>query len=158
MTARDRSPYTVLYHLYRASQAARQFMRAALSASDLSGEEYGFMSFLYAAGPQPMTAIAREFDLPVTTVAGILAGPIERGEITRQSTSRDARLRPLALTEEGLRVHAQATAMYHQAYDELERRLVEAGIDVPLFSAEIDELTALLRAMNETQRERGSRP
>ena len=48
--------------------------------------------------------------------------------------------------------------MYHQAYDELERRLVEAGIDVPLFSAEIDELTALLRAMNETQRERGSRP
>jgi DNA-binding MarR family transcriptional regulator len=152
VTAQDRSPYTVLYHLYRASQAARQFMRSTLAESGLSGDEYGFMSYLFAAGPQPMTAIAREFDLPVTTVAGILAGPIERGEITRQSTSRDARLRPLALTEDGLRVHAQAMATYHRAYDELERRLVDSGVEVPVLSAELDELTALLRVMNEALR------
>ena len=152
-----RSPYTLLYHLYRASQASRQFMRTAFTGVELSGEEYGFFSFLYAAGPQPMTAIAREFDLPVTTVAGILAGAIERGEVTRRSTRRDARLRPLELTESGLRRHAEAMARYHEAYDELEKRLAEAGTDVPSLAGELDELTALLREMNGFLRDRGPR-
>ena len=154
MTQSHRAPYTLLYHLYRASQAARQFMRASMRDADLSGDEYGFFSFLYVNGPQPMTAIAREFDLPVTTVAGILAGAIERGELTRQSTLRDARLRPLALTESGLRRHAAAMAIYHTAYDELERRLLEAGMDVPALAAELDELTAIVREMNGVLRER----
>jgi hypothetical protein len=39
-------------------------------------------------------------------------------------------------------------AAYHEAYDELEARLVGAGLDVQSLDAELDELTAHLRDMN----------
>jgi DNA-binding MarR family transcriptional regulator len=109
------------------------------------GEEYAFLSYLYASGPRSMTAIAREFDVAVTTVAGILGPAIERGEVERRSIRRDARMRPLALTEAGITRHAAAMERYHVRYDALERSLVEGGLDVEALAAELDELTEAIR-------------
>ena len=78
-------------------------MRLALANSDMTGEEYALYSYLYGNGARTLTQAARDFGLPITTLATLLGPLIEAGEIARRPHPTDRRARLLELTEAGRR-------------------------------------------------------
>ena len=143
---------TLLYQLYLANQSSRAFMRLAMEGTGLSGEEYALYSYLFANGPRTLTQGARDLGMPLTTLATLLAAPIERGEIAREAHPRDRRARLLRLTDAGHeRVHATMpsfTAAYRLLLDEL----ASAGVDAENLYAALDQLRAGLDAVAERMR------
>src|SRR5688572_12450168 len=72
---------SLLFQLYLTSQASRRFMRLALAGTGMTGEEYALYSYLYGNGPRTLTQAARDFGLPITTLATLLGPLIASGEI-----------------------------------------------------------------------------
>lgn len=127
---------TLLYQLFLANQAARHFMRLALAGTDMSGEEYALCSYLFGNGPRTMSQAARDFGLPVTTVATMLAPLIEAGEIERRPHPADRRARLLALTDAGRARLETVIPAFTAAYRSLLTQLDEASVDTEaLFGA-----------------------
>jgi DNA-binding MarR family transcriptional regulator len=107
---------TLLYQLYLTQQASRQFMRRALAGSDMSGEEYALYSYLYANGPRTLSQAARDFGLPVTTLATMLGPLVESGEVERTPHPTDGRARLLGLTPAGREHLQQVIPAFSAAY------------------------------------------
>ena len=114
---------TLLYQLWLTNQAARNLMRQAMSASDMSGEEYALYSYLYANGARTLSQAARDVGMPITTLATLLAPGTEVGEIARTAHPRDRRAKLLRLTDAGRarleRAMPAFTAGYRAVLDEL---------------------------------------
>jgi DNA-binding MarR family transcriptional regulator len=127
----DESPrrLTLLYQLYLTSQAARRFMRVALADAHMSGEEYAICSYLYANGARPLSQAAREFGLPITTLAGLLAPMIESGDIERLPHPTDRRARLLSLTAPGRERLEGVIPEFTAAYRGLLAQLAEADVE-----------------------------
>ncbi len=133
---------TLLYQLYLAHQASRRFMRLALSQSGMSGEEYALYSYLFANGPRTLSAAARDFGLPITTLSTMLAPAVEAGEIERLGHPTDRRARLLALTDLGRERLQRAMPAFTAAYRSLLRQLEEGGAELE----SIYEALGLLRS------------
>jgi DNA-binding MarR family transcriptional regulator len=120
---------TLLFQLYLASQASRRFMRVALADAGMTGEEYAICSYLYANGPRPLSQTAREFGVPITTVAGLLGPLIESGDLERLPHPTDRRARLLALTAAGRERLEHVIPEFTMAYRGLLKQLEEADVD-----------------------------
>jgi DNA-binding MarR family transcriptional regulator len=148
---------SLLYQLYLTSQASRRLVRLALAETDLSGEEYALCSYLYGNGPRTMTQAARDFGMPISTVATLLAPLVEAGHIKRGAHPVDGRARLLELTAAGRERLERALPDFSGAYRELERQLSEAGVDPETVFEALDELrSAILHATDLVQGERGA--
>jgi DNA-binding MarR family transcriptional regulator len=148
---------TLLYQLYLTNQAARRFMRAALADAGMSGEEYAVCSYLYANGPRPLSRAARDFGIPITTLAGLLAPLIESADIERLPHPRDRRARLLALTDAGRERLERVIPEFTVAYRGLLSQLEEAGVDPEALFAAIGDLrAAIVRAADLLEAERSS--
>ena|SRR6266545_2687310 len=140
----DDSPrrLTLLYQLYLTSQASRGFMRLALADAGMGGEEYALFSYLYANGSRSLSQVARDFGMPITTLAGLIAQHIEAGEIERLPHPTDRRARLLALTATGRERLELAIPEFTAAYRGLLAQLEEAKVNLD----ELYEALAALRA------------
>jgi len=122
-------------------------MKLAMSGTDMSGEQYALYSYLYANGARTLSQGARDLGMPLTTLATLLAEPIERAEIVRMPHPRDRRARLLSLADAG-RARLEAampafTAGYRAVLAELEAR----GADVESLFAALDELRLAIDAV-----------
>jgi DNA-binding MarR family transcriptional regulator len=137
-TAAPESPrrLTLLYQLYLTNQASRRFMRLALAAAPLTGEEFAVLSYLFANGSRTLSQAARDLGNPVTSLATTLAPLIESRRIDRRQHPRDRRARLLSLTELG-RADLHATIPpFTEAYRGLLAALAADGADIEqLFEA-----------------------
>lgn len=131
---------SLLFQLYLASQASRRFMRLALANSEMSGEEYALYSYLYANGPRTLTQASRDFGLPITTLATLLAPLIEAGEIARLPHPTDRRARLLQLTDAGRERLEAAIPDFSVAYRALLGQLDEQQVDHEAVFAALDVL------------------
>lgn len=140
---------TLLYQLYLTNQAARQFMRLALAGMDMSGEEYGLYSYLFANGPRTLSQAARDFGLPVTTLATMLGPLVESGQVRRTPHPTDGRARLLELTDAGRARLKVAIPAFTAAYRGLLAQLDAAGVkDESLFGA-LDDLRGVIIRTND---------
>lgn len=135
---------TLLYQLYLATQAARGLMKLAMSDTGMSGEEYALYSYLYANGPRTLSQGARDLGMPLTTLATLLATPVERGDIARGPHPRDRRARLLRLTDAGRERLEGAMPAFTDAYRAVLAVLADEGADV---EALYDALAALRGAI-----------
>ena len=133
---------TLLFQLYLTSQASRRFMRLALANSEMTGEEYALYSYLYGNGPRTLTQASRDFGLPITTLATLLAPLIDRGEIARRPHPTDGRARLLELTDAGRQRLEAAIPDFSVAYRALLGQLEEQEIDDEAVFAALDALRA----------------
>lgn len=131
---------SLLFQLYLASQASRRFMRLALAGTDMSGEEYALVSYLYGNGPRTLTQASRDFGLPITTLATLLSPLIEAGEIARLPHPTDGRARLLELTEAGRRKLEAAIPDFTVAYRAFLGQLEEQEVDEDALFAALDTL------------------
>jgi DNA-binding MarR family transcriptional regulator len=139
---------TLLYQLYLTNQAARHFMRLALSGSEMSGEEYGLYSYLYANGPRTLSQAARDYGLPITTLATMLGPLVDAGEVERTPHPTDGRARLLALTPAGRERLEQAIPAFSAAYRGLLTQLDAAGADGEELFAALDGLRSVILRTN----------
>ena len=137
---------TLLFQLYLTSQASRRFMRLALANSEMTGEEYALYSYLYGNGPRTLTQASRDFGLPITTLATLLAPLIDRGEIARRPHPTDGRARLLELTDAGRQRLEAAIPDFSVAYRALLGQLEEQEIhDEAVFAALEALRTSIMR-------------
>jgi DNA-binding MarR family transcriptional regulator len=135
---------TLLYQLYLASQASRRFMRLALADSGMSGEEYAVCSYLYANGPRSLSQTARDFGLPITTLAGLLVPLVDSGDVERLPHPTDRRARLLALTSAGSERLERVIPDFTAAYRGLLAQLEDGGADVEALYAALGDLRAAI--------------
>jgi DNA-binding MarR family transcriptional regulator len=133
---------TLLFQLYLASQASRRFMRLALANSEMTGEEYALYSYLYGNGARTLTQASRDFGLPITTLATLLAPLIDRGEVARRPHPTDGRARLLDLTDAGRQRLEAAIPDFSVAYRALLGQLEEQEVDDEAVFAALDALRA----------------
>jgi DNA-binding MarR family transcriptional regulator len=133
---------TLLFQLYLASQASRRFMRLALANSEMTGEEYALYSYLYGNGARTLTQASRDFGLPITTLATLLAPLIDRGEVARRPHPTDGRARLLDLTDAGRQRLEAAIPNFSVAYRALLGQLEEQEVDDEAVFAALDALRA----------------
>jgi DNA-binding MarR family transcriptional regulator len=131
---------SLLFQLYLTSQASRRFMRLALANSDMTGEEYALYSYLYGNGARTLTQAARDFGLPITTLATLLGPLIEAGEIARRPHPTDRRARLLELTEAGRRKLEAAIPDFTVAHQALLGQLRDQEVDDEAVFAALDAL------------------
>jgi DNA-binding MarR family transcriptional regulator len=138
---------SLLYQLYLTSQVSRRFMRLALSEGGMSGEAYALYSYLYANGQRTLTQAAKDFGLPLTTLATLLGPLIEAGEIERLPHPTDRRARLLTLTDAGRERLEAAIPGFSAAYRALLAQLGEQGIEPESIFEALDELrSGIVRA------------
>lgn len=120
---------TLLYELFLANQSARRYMRAAMAGADLTGTEFAVLSYFVANGPRTLSQAARDLGFPVTTLAAMLATPLEAGEFERRPHPRDRRARLIALTPAGRARWERAVPRFSAAYGRLLERLAGDRVD-----------------------------
>ena len=156
----DQAPrrLSLLFQLYLTSQASRRFMRLALANSEMTGEEYALYSYLYGNGPRTLTQASRDFGLPITTLATLLAPLIDRGEIARRPHPTDGRARLLELTDAGRQRLEAAIPDFSVAYRALLGQLEEQEIEDEAVFAALDALrTSIMRTGDLLQAEHAER-
>ena len=147
--------FTLLYQLYLTNQAARRFMRSALSGTGMSGEEFALLSYLYGNGPRTLSQAARDFGLAVTTVATMLAPLLDAGELERIPHPKDRRARLIRITESGRRRMHTAIPMYTEAYQSLLRQLDGLGQDPEAIFTALDRLrTGMIETIGRLEADR----
>lgn len=138
---------TLLFELFLTNQSARRYMRAALDGGALSGVEFAVYSYLVANGPRTLSQAARDLGFPVTTLAAMVAGPIEAADMERRPHPRDRRARLIGLTAQGRGRWERAVPGFSAAYRSLLDELAADGVDPePVFAA----LAALRQAIDRT--------
>ena len=148
---------SLLFQLYLTSQASRRFMRLALANSDMSGEEYALYSYLYGNGARTLTQAARDFGLPITTLATLLGPLIEAGDITRRPHPTDRRARLLELTDAGRQRLEASIGDFTVAYRALLGQLEEQAINDEADFAALDALRAsIIRTGDLLEAEQGT--
>jgi DNA-binding MarR family transcriptional regulator len=131
---------SLLYQLWLTNMAARNLMRQAMAASDMSGEEYALYSYLYANGARTLSQAARDVGMPITTLATLLAPGLEAGEIARTAHPRDRRAKLLQLTDAGRARLEGAIPAFSAGYRAVLDQLAEDEADVDALYAALAQL------------------
>jgi DNA-binding MarR family transcriptional regulator len=136
MSVKAPSEQSVGYLLKRAQQAFRAQMDRALEDHRLTTPQYAVLAALENDPGMSSADLARRSFVTPQTMIRIVAGLTERGLITRKEHPTHGRIRPAALTPEGLRT-VQAC---HTSVLEVERRMI-----APFSRNERRALTRLLQ-------------
>jgi len=116
------SRLSLLFELFATEQRVRTLVLRAMAGAELRPDEYAVYSVLFDEGPQTPSDLARRVGMPPTTMSHYVRALLERGHAKRQVVSSDRRSYRLALTADGLRVHAASGRAFHGA----DRRFMEA--------------------------------
>ena len=102
---------TLLLDVWLVSHLTARLLDDALRPVGLTGDEFGLYSLMYAGAPVTPTQISRWTGMAQTTVSGMLRRIAARGHLDDDPHPDDARSRLLSLSNDGLRVTAQAAAI-----------------------------------------------
>ena len=116
------SRLSLLFELFATEQRVRTLIFRAMAGAALRPDDYAVYSVLFDDGPQTPSDLARRVGMPATTMSHYVRALLERGHAEREVVSSDRRSYRLALTAEGLRVHAAAG----RAFREANRRFTDA--------------------------------
>ncbi len=109
--------------LRRAARAATSVYDAALKPTGLRVTQFAILRILSRRGPLPVTRLAAEAGLERTTMARNLDPLERRGFVLITAGETDARIRVASLTEAGQAALAEALPHWHQAQDQISRRV-----------------------------------
>lgn len=119
----------VLFELWRVARAAGALVsKEALSATGLSGDEFGVYSLLASGEKVTPSVLERWMSARKTTVSSYINRLEARGHVTRTTDPADGRSWVLQLTPAGQRAHAKATKKYLPV---LERVVDHLGTNEP---------------------------
>jgi DNA-binding MarR family transcriptional regulator len=130
----------VLFDVWLVSRAATALLDEALEPSGLTADEFAVYSVLRRA-PLTPTALARWMAAPLTTVSSYIKRFETRGHVARVANPGDGRSYQVALTEQGVRAHADAGARFLPVLHRVEQSLGPA-------SSVQDALAALRHALD----------
>lgn len=148
---------SLLYQLWLTNMAARSLMRVSMAASDMSGEEYGLYSYLYANGPRTLSQAARDIGMPITTLATLLAPALRAGELARVAHPRDRRAKLLRLTDAGRERLERAIPAFSAGYRAVLADLEATGVDPEeVYVALADLRSAIEGALERLSEERAA--
>lgn len=102
---------TLLLDVWLVSHLTARLLDDALRPLGLTGDEFGLYSLIYAGAPVTPTQISRWTGMAQTTVSGMLRRIAARGHVDDDPHPDDARSRLLSLSDDGLRVTAEAGAI-----------------------------------------------
>lgn len=131
---------SLLYQLWLTNLAARTLMRATMAGSGMTGEEYGLYSYLFANGARTLSQTARDVQMPITTLATLMAPAIERGEIERSPHPLDRRAKLLRLTDAGRARMDRAIPAFSSGYRLLLEQLAADGVDPEALYEALEQL------------------
>jgi DNA-binding MarR family transcriptional regulator len=131
---------SLLYQLFVVNQAARRLTRSALAGTGTSPRAYALLSYLFANGPRTLTQASRDFGLPITTVATMMAPLIQRGDVVRSRHQTDRRARLLALSAAGRTRVEVALPGFTAAHRAFLQRLQDAGVEPEGIFAALEEM------------------
>lgn len=144
---------SLLYQLFVVNQAARRLTRAALAGTGTGPRAYALLSYLFANGPRTLSQASRDFGLPLTTAATMMAPLVEAGDVDRSVDPGDRRARLLSLSAAGRARVETALPGFTAAHRALLQRLQDSGVEPDGIFASLDELrvgivqaTALMEA------------
>jgi DNA-binding MarR family transcriptional regulator len=119
----DPAPDTILLDLFRTNQVRERLLAAALEDAELPTPDYPFYVLIGAEGPLTPTALAGRMEMPLSTVL-FRAGKLEeRGHAERAPNPDDRRSYLLRLTDEGMRLLAEARPRFRALAEAVEARL-----------------------------------
>lgn len=110
MSRRPEYSIGVLFDVFAVQERVGQLLRLALGSTGLKPVEYGVLSLLATVGSATPSEISRVTGQPASTMSGHLAALTRRGLVRREPAPVDGRSALLALTDDGRRLHAAATA------------------------------------------------
>jgi DNA-binding MarR family transcriptional regulator len=131
---------SLLYQLFVVNQAARRLTRSALAGTGTSPRVYALLSYLFANGPRTLTQASRDFGLPITTVATMMAPLVQRGDVVRSRHPTDRRARLLALSAAGRARVEVALPGFTAAHRSFLQRLQDAGVEPEGIFAALEEM------------------
>lgn len=137
---------TLLYQLYLVSQASRAVVKRSLAGTGMTGEEYALYSYLYANGARTLSQGARDLGMPLTTLATLLQGPVERADVARGPHPHDRRARLLSLTDAGRERLEAAMPAFTAGYRAILAELEANGADSEALFAALEELRTAIAA------------
>ena len=109
------SRLSLLFEFFAASQRVGALVSVAMAAAPLRPDEYAVYSVLFDEGPTTPTDLARRVGMPPTSMSHFVRTLLARGHAERETVAADRRSYRLALTDEGLRVHAAASRAFAEA-------------------------------------------
>jgi DNA-binding MarR family transcriptional regulator len=141
------SERTILFDVFATNQKRERLIEEALAGTDLPPEDYPLYVFLGTTAPVTPTEVARELEMPLSTVLFRMRRLEERRHVERVPNPDDGRSYLLRLTPAGERLLARARPMFRAHALAVEARLGE------------ERVVALRRALSELgdaiERERG---
>jgi DNA-binding MarR family transcriptional regulator len=102
---------TLLLDVWLVSHLTARLLDDALRPQGLTGDEFGLYSLIYSGGPVTPKQISRWTGMPQTTVSGMLRRIATRGHLDNNPHPDDARSRLIRLSDDGLKVTAQAASV-----------------------------------------------
>jgi DNA-binding MarR family transcriptional regulator len=102
---------TLLFDVWLVTHLTARLLDDALRPLGLTGDEFGLYSLIYSFGPATPTQISRWTGMAPTTVSGMVRRITTRGHATHAPNPDDARSRLLRLSDDGLRVTAEAATL-----------------------------------------------
>ena len=124
----DPAPDTILLDLFRTNQIRERLLAAALEDVELHPQDYPFFVLIGAEGPLTPTALAARMAMPLSTVL-FRAGKLERrGHVERAPNPDDRRSYLLRLSDEGVRLLADARPRFRALAEAVEARLGDEQI------------------------------
>jgi DNA-binding MarR family transcriptional regulator len=119
----------------------RQMLRQLTVETGLSGAQFEALRELALAdGSSTVSALARELDVDPAAVSRLIASLQRLGFVSRLSDDRDARRKPVVLTEEGQRL---MTAFHAKAHER------ESALTIPLDAQSIETTMRVLHALRD---------
>jgi DNA-binding MarR family transcriptional regulator len=112
---RPDSHLSVLFELFATQQRVRTLLLGAMAGAALTPDDYAVYSVLFDEGPQTPSDLARRVGMPPTTMSHYVSALTGRGHAVRRIVPADRRSYRLALTDAGLRAHADASRTFAEA-------------------------------------------
>jgi len=114
---------SMLFDVFVLNQRLRALLGRALSASELTPDEYAVYSILFEHGSLTPTQMAGLMAMPVTTTLDYVRAMSARGHVTRTRNPTDGRSYMLSLNAEGLGAHRRTNAAWNVVVARLEGAL-----------------------------------
>ena len=121
-------PETILLDLFRTNQVRERLIASALDGLELPPEDYPFYVLIGAEGPWTPTALTARVEMPLSTVLFRVGRLEKRGHVERIPNPDDRRSYLVRLTDEGVRLLAQARPRFRAYAEAVESRLGDVRV------------------------------
>jgi len=147
---------SMLFDVFVLNQRLRALLGRALSACELTPDEYAVYSVLFEHGLLTPTQMAGLMAMPVTTTLDYVRAMTARGHVRRTRNPADGRSYMLSLTMEGFGAHRRTNAAWNVAVARLEGALGKPVAEVREALHALDDAAAAALAQFDADQRAGA--